>query len=158
MESKRYGRTLTAIILGMSVAQALKHEMIDKMLLRTESETDVLSGKPNELDSLFVSEDEGEKEIQINQATHLSNGIHEDETSSTSASLFSRPSNDGNGQNATNPFLKHLGNSFSASKPTPLSASASPFISQNTQASTIFTKVRTWFLYCCARPLLACTN
>lgn len=53
VESKRRGRSLTAVILGMNVAQAIKNGMIDESLPVSEA--------PEQDDSLFVSDNEGDK-------------------------------------------------------------------------------------------------
>lgn len=50
VESKRRGRSLTAVILGMNVTQALKNGMIDESLPVSET--------PEQDDSLFVSDNE----------------------------------------------------------------------------------------------------
>ncbi|EEP79362.1 predicted protein [Uncinocarpus reesii 1704] len=130
VETKRYGRTLPAIILGMTVSQALRHGMIDKSLLRPESGFAALSNKAtNEQESLFVSDDENEAGIQNGQAPMAGAGI-EKEMPSTSASIFSRPLE--NVQITTNPFLKHLGGPLPPSSPPsqPFSASAPEFVPQ----------------------------
>ncbi|EER27387.1 SAC3/GANP family protein [Coccidioides posadasii C735 delta SOWgp] len=139
VESKRYGRTQQAIILGMSVSQALKHGMIDKMLLHTESESAAVSAKGDgEHGGLFVSDDEGEKELQKNH-DNISNIEVQAEMPSTSPSIFSRSLESGNSQTSTNPFINHLTGTFPAGSPSTssLSASAPPFVPQGL---TNFTK------------------
>ncbi|WEW56441.1 actin cytoskeleton and mitosis protein [Emydomyces testavorans] len=131
VESKRYGRTLPAIILGMSVSQALRHGMIDRILLDTGSEPVTSADDARESqESLFVSDDEEEKEIEKVHVEPPDAGM-EKETPSAFTSIFSRPLNGGDSQDSTNPFLKHLWSSLPPSQPSStLSASAPAFVPQ----------------------------
>lgn len=137
----------------MNVSQALKHGMVEKSLLHTEAESDAVPVEAiDDRDSLFVSEDEGEVETQRHETKVLPNSVGEGAPSTTS-SLFSRPATDGNGDNATNPFLKQLGSTVSITKSSSLSATVPPFIPQNAQGFA--TKVCTFFLRNYARHLFS---
>lgn len=67
VESKRCGRTLVALILGMNVLQASRHGMIDQSLLPTELTLEQNPKQNMESDGLFVSDHEDE--IQTHDAT-----------------------------------------------------------------------------------------
>ncbi|KAK2770238.1 hypothetical protein FQN53_005658 [Emmonsiellopsis sp. PD_33] len=57
VESKRCGRTLVALILGMNVAQAASRQMIDESLLQSYTKQN------EEVESLFVTDEEGRDQL-----------------------------------------------------------------------------------------------
>ncbi|QSS55693.1 MCM3-associated protein [Histoplasma capsulatum var. duboisii H88] len=67
VESKRCGRTLVALILGMNVLQASRHGMIDQSVLPSELTLEQNPKQNMESDGLFVSDHEDE--IQTHDAT-----------------------------------------------------------------------------------------
>ncbi|PGH03351.1 hypothetical protein AJ80_08711 [Polytolypa hystricis UAMH7299] len=64
VESKRCGRTLVALVLGMNVAQAANHHMIKQAIVHFEPEGQLISAED---EGLFVSDDEGQS--QFNSTT-----------------------------------------------------------------------------------------
>ncbi|OJD21666.1 hypothetical protein ACJ73_06992 [Blastomyces percursus] len=64
VESKRCGRTLVALILGMNVLQAAEHGMIDQSLLQADSAFQQNSKENVEGDGLFVSDDKNEAQAR----------------------------------------------------------------------------------------------
>ncbi|OAX80563.1 hypothetical protein ACJ72_05102 [Emergomyces africanus] len=65
VESKRCGRTLVSLILGMNVLQAARRSMINVSLLQSDSAFQQQDSKQDiERDGLFVSDDEGENKTR----------------------------------------------------------------------------------------------
>ncbi|PGH18261.1 hypothetical protein AJ79_00600 [Helicocarpus griseus UAMH5409] len=60
VESKRCGRTLVALILGMNVVQSARRGMIDESLLQSDSASQQDAKQNADADGLFVSDDEGQ--------------------------------------------------------------------------------------------------
>ncbi|KAI1971254.1 actin cytoskeleton and mitosis protein [Ophidiomyces ophidiicola] len=105
VESKRFGRTLPSIILGMNVSQALKHGMIDKSLLCQDSSPIPLSDKPDtEQESLFVSDDEEEQQTEPL------------DTTSHQKTVSSQPIDIQNNHTVPSPFQNSFGAMFSPSQ------------------------------------------
>ncbi|KAM5456202.1 actin cytoskeleton and mitosis protein [Microsporum audouinii] len=118
VEQKRCGRSLAAVILGMSVSQAIRHKMIDTTLLQNEPPVQSVQGDEG---GLFVSdEDDQQQPAQPEQRSPFET-IDKPTTSST----FTMPSLGAHvsqfGQNS--PF-----SSLSSSQ---LSPAASPFFPKN---------------------------
>ncbi|KAJ9268400.1 hypothetical protein DTO212C5_5552 [Paecilomyces variotii] len=93
VESKRAGRTLVAIVLGLNVSQAAKHGMIDRSLLttRAESQPPSYATSMQEDNELFVGADENEEEpprLQLGGPTTEESSAA---LSSASASSFANP-------------------------------------------------------------------
>ncbi|KKZ68296.1 hypothetical protein EMCG_06052 [[Emmonsia] crescens] len=133
VESKRCGRTLVALILGMNVLQAARRGMIDDSLLQSDSAFQQDSKQNTEVDGLFVSDDEGEG--QTRDATDL----QPDKGSiGTPKPTFSFPSVEDPGP-ATNKFVQGTaGGSFSSSVPATHQTS-SPETAQLSAAAPAFT-------------------
>ncbi|KAL1860152.1 actin cytoskeleton and mitosis protein [Paecilomyces lecythidis] len=93
VESKRAGRTLVAIVLGLNVSQAAKHGMIDRALLRprAESQAPSYTTSMQEDNDLFVSADENEEELPTVQPGEPTAEESSSALSSASASSFSNP-------------------------------------------------------------------
>ncbi|KAL2839939.1 SAC3/GANP/Nin1/mts3/eIF-3 p25 family-domain-containing protein [Aspergillus pseudoustus] len=75
VESKRAGRNLVAIVLGLNIKEAAALGMIDRELL---SERDSAQVSYNDDDSLFVSDDDNEMSAtapQINEASTMTGGL-----------------------------------------------------------------------------------
>jgi len=94
VESKRCGRTLVALILGMNVAQAARHGMIDESLLPANSLSGETSTRSDEDESLFVSEDEGQFQMDVSVA-RASDSEQDDNISVSSEFLSSRNNHKG---------------------------------------------------------------
>ncbi|KLJ09150.1 hypothetical protein EMPG_15427 [Blastomyces silverae] len=135
VESKRCGRTLAALILGMNVLQAARHGMIDQSLLQADSAFQQDSKRNVEGDGLFVSDDENEA-----QARDTTGGQSDKAGIGTFKPTFSLPSVEDPGLAANKLFQRTAGQPFSPSSPAvqqmslskagQLSPSAPPFTPQ----------------------------
>ncbi|KAK2875658.1 hypothetical protein FQN49_001516 [Arthroderma sp. PD_2] len=119
VEQKRCGRSLAAVILGMSVSQAIRHKMIDTSLLQNDPFT---QSAQQEEEGLFVSDDEYQQEEPAHAAQPSPFETTDEPVVPPS---FTPPSF---GASVAQPGQSSLFGSQSNSQ---LSAAASPFSPQN---------------------------
>ncbi|DAA79232.1 TPA_exp: putative Leucine permease transcriptional regulator (SAC3) [Trichophyton benhamiae CBS 112371] len=116
VEQKRCGRSLAAVILGMSVSQAIRYKMIDASLLQNESSVQSMQGDE---EGLFVSDEEDKPNpFQTTQQSPF-------ETINKPAVTFGTPSP----AVSTSPFGQS--SPFGPPSNSRLSPAASPFVPQN---------------------------
>ncbi|KAL2374734.1 hypothetical protein RJ035_007304 [Blastomyces gilchristii] len=135
VESKRCGRTLVALILGMNVLQAARYGMIDQSLLQADPAFQQDSKQNVEGDGLFVSDDENEA-----QTRDTKSGQSDKAGIGTFKPTFSFPSVEDPGLAANKLFQGAARKPFSPSSPAvqqtslskagQLSPTASPFTPQ----------------------------
>jgi hypothetical protein len=99
VESKRGGRTLPAIILGLNIRQAASRGMIDRSLLTSIASSQLGSvSEASEEDGLFVSEEEnetseadvagnGESQQAESESLESASSVHESETGLVTANI-----------------------------------------------------------------------
>lgn len=158
VESKRCGRSLVAIILGMSVSQAIKYKLIDGSLLRTNDPLADSAMKSDDDGGLFVSEDEGDEqgqlstpEIPVTDTTTQRPAV---------SSPFGTTSNDKAPNIFGQPTVKPPfgGNSAFGLPSQALSPTASLFVPQTSNASLKVCKCLFWFSLPFFRRIVCVSN
>lgn len=126
VESKRAGRTLVAIILGLNVKQAASQGMIDSSLLPSRAGLlqPAVTRIAEEDDSLFVSEDENETpapKIQINGHTQdFAPFAASSASASTSSNVFQGFSQTATSESSSNLEINKPAGPFAQPAPQPV--------------------------------------
>ncbi|KAL2000642.1 hypothetical protein VTN02DRAFT_2807 [Thermoascus thermophilus] len=126
VESKRAGRTLVAIILGLNIKQAASQGMIDTSLLPSRVDTlqpAAVAETAEENESLFVSEDENETpapKVQVNGHTPELDGFEKPSTfASPFGNAFQGHSRTATGESSSNLEINKPAGPFAQPVPQP---------------------------------------